>query len=364
MKPALIWMVLTAVMFVPVAVDSAHAVDSLWATHRVLGSGDVRLSGEPVVTGASTPRRWYFRGDAVALKRDTSGGQPMAVLGITPVLGTGDLKFDFQSGYRLLVGRTLGKHYRIDYSYMDLAEWNETASVRNTTVNALGGNGNLSSPFSNFGNPAVAGFDYSNFVSLRYRSNFDDMELNLWHQLPMPCGPAEASWMIGARYMTLREQLDYHSVSDRPLAAGNVNDIATATNNRVLGLQIGGLFEYQATSRCWIDCEFKAALCDNKASLTTDYTNTDNNGTVTNYLNRVEQSGTTYLADLSVTLTYQFSPSLTSHIGYRAIWIDNLAMASNNFQSDAALLMSGPAVMDDTGNIAYHGPHVGLTLMW
>ena len=54
----------------------------------------------------------------------------------------------------------------IEGSYNGHYSYKDEAGVRNNAANAIGGIGNLSSPFSNFGVPAlIPGLDYNNFVN-------------------------------------------------------------------------------------------------------------------------------------------------------------------------------------------------------
>ena len=35
-----------------------------------------------------------------------------------------------------------------------------------------------------------------------------------------------------------------------------------------------------------------------------------------------------------------------------------------NFNTDVGALVSGPALLNDTGNAVYHGPHLSVTFIW
>jgi hypothetical protein len=51
-------------------------------------------------------------------------------------------------------------------------------------------------------------------------------------------------------------------------------------------------------------------------------------------------------------------------IGYQALLIDGLALASENFDRNVAILTAGPAELVHDGSVVYHGPFVGLTTTW
>jgi hypothetical protein len=46
------------------------------------------------------------------------------------------------------------------------------------------------------------------------------------------------------------------------------------------------------------------------------------------------------------------------------MWLDGLALASENFESNTAILTNGPAQVINDGGLVYHGPFVGLTATW
>ena len=50
---------------------------------------------------------------------------------------------------------------------LDLLQWDETRTRLDSTPNSQGTTGNLFSPFSNFGDPAVVGFDFNDLASIR-----------------------------------------------------------------------------------------------------------------------------------------------------------------------------------------------------
>src|SRR5690606_14760012 len=137
-----------------------------------------------------------------------------------PVLGTNDLPFVFQPGLRLLAGRRMGDWLAIEGSYLGLLSWNEGREVHNATVNALGTAGNLFSPFSDFGEPPLVGFDYNDFASIRIVSTFHNAELNLRQRLGTPPSCLQASALWGLRYINIQDRFSYRTQSLEPVVDG------------------------------------------------------------------------------------------------------------------------------------------------
>jgi len=311
---------------------------------------------------------WYFQADALILRRDVAGSTAAATRN-TPtqtVLSTWDLDEPFKAGARCLIGRTWGgdSPLQIEVSYFALAPWDSRAALRDTTANTLGGQGNLFSPFTDFGNPPVEGLDYNNFVTIREFSYMDTLEINLRRLLPMPPDRLTTSFIFGFRYMGIREQFDYYSESEVPVPLGATNAVSTRTNNEMYGVQIGGLFEFYCEHQWWVNFEIKGALCNNAARQQTLYTIGDLGGPLDDFLGSRTKNSTAFIGDLALTFVCRPTNRLTARVGYQAMWIEGVALAAENFRPDVNLLTLGPAQLTSRGSVVYHGPHAGLELVW
>jgi len=353
----------------------------------------------------SPPHRpvWYFQTEAMALKRDASGSQSFQALRtrewneelvevpdpadpsqtiwelqwlptdtVTPALGTGDLDFGFQGGGRAMIGRTLGKCHAFEVSYFQVTDWDRMAFVRDSTEFdvEVDGNGNpttthvgsLFSPFSNFGDPAIDALDYNTLAQISYSSSLDNLEWNLRRWLPIPCDCFQVSLLVGGRYMNIDEDFNYYTESD-VLAPGTTTDVTTQTGNSMFGVQIGAMFEFYVDPCWWIDCEIKGTAFNNSVTQATFY---DHQGDpadpyVGTNTERRSQDCSAFALDLNLTATWQVTPRLAVMGGYQALWVEGLALASENLSTDADTLLYGPAVLRDKGKIVYHGPHLGGT---
>lgn len=314
------------------------------------------------------PPTWYVRVEALMLKRDADRDVVFATLGNpnNVALDTDDLDFPFQGGGEIFVGRMIVPTHYLEFSYFGINSWDEEAAVRDESFNALGGSGNLLSPFGDFGADPISDFDYNNFVSVAYESRMNNFEVNCRHDLPMPPIGLNTSFLFGGRAMLIEEDLDYLT---RAAALANVlpartNQIETRTDNRLLGLQIGGLFEFHIEPCWWIDFKIMGAICQNEINLDSRYQRSDSLGNVATFVHARDDSQTAFVGDLSLSLVYECSRWLTTEIGYRALWITGLALAAENLQTDPEILTLGPPQLVDDGELVYHGPHVGITVRW
>jgi hypothetical protein len=309
---------------------------------------------------------WYTATDGIAIRRDVHRELDVATLN-TPgrvMLSTRDLDFGFSAGARTLVGHTLNECFQIEGLYFSLTEWDRSAAIRNDTDNALGGKGNLFSPLTNFGSPAVSGLDYNKLVAIGYRASLDNAELYIRRALPMPPEKLSASILVGARYMSLPEEFTYYAQSAVPAPQGAVNEISVRTDNDLVGPQIGALFECYIENRWWINVEIKGALCNNRTEQSTRYRNVNADGVESIYFGHRAEDNTAFVGDLALTFLYRWSPFFTTRIGYQAIWLENLAIASDNLNRDVNILREGPAQLVHDGRGVFHGPHAGIMLTW
>jgi hypothetical protein len=288
------------------------------------------------------------------------------------VLSSSDLDSAFEPGVRALVGVSLSDWYRIEFSSFALSSWSDSASVR---YNAADGTGNLLSPFSSFGDQQgraglvtlpddgsfqpVEGLDFNELASVSYASRLNNAELNLRRRVIMPQRrhrSAELSYLLGLRYMKVREDFGYDTESPLPDPGGGTqNTVDVRTGNDLFGVQLGALSQFLVVDRGWIDFEIKGALFMNDADSRIQ-------GQIqgTDVMLDDDQDVTAFATDLSLQFNYQFAPEWTIRAGYNAMWLTGVALASDNFSSNATTMAGGTANLDHSGDVVYHGPNIGL----
>jgi hypothetical protein len=309
--------------------------------------------------------------DGAGIRRDVSTRFIAATLG--PVLAdgsgpvaltTGAFDADFKPAGRFLLGRTLGECLQIEGSYLGVPRTESNAAVRDSSVNALGTAGNLYSPFSFFGTDApIPGLDYNNFAQIRFTSSFQSVELNVRRQLPMTWERLTSSILFGVRYMSIPEEFEYMTLSNVPAPGGSANLALVSTDNQLIGPQIGAKFDFYIENRWWVNVEIKGAVLNNRSGQSTSYQHIDGAGTES-YLNSRREDHTAFLGDLSVTGVYRWSPHFTTRLGYQAMWIRELALASDNLSTNIDILTLGPAVLNHSSRTVYHGPFAGIVVSW
>ncbi len=329
----------------------------------LLGSWESCRAWPPATNGCAPS--CYGKAEMLALFRDTKSDYPMATLGPGggTALGTGNFRSEFSAGVRALIGKTLGEWYRVEVSYFGAHSWDDEVVVRDLTLNDQGGDGNLYSPFTNFGRPAgVVGLDYNDFASLRFGSTLNNGEFNLRRRVLMRPGSYETSFLIGARYMDIGEQFDYFTQSTTPGPGTSSNALSVGTGNQMIGAQIGLLSQFLMQPRCWIDFEMKGGIFQNDASLSRTYTVDNGAGGITSVSGTDSVNCTSFVGDLSLQFNYQFAPAWTFYAGYNAMWVTGVALGADNFEPNSATLLLGPTSVAHQGETVYHGPNFGLVL--
>jgi hypothetical protein len=358
--------------FVPVGVCHCNGPDHVYTTGANEPYSPGWLPGpdgcpKPEIYYVSPRGRWYVMAEGIALKRDASDERIFATIGDpdTVALSTSNQRFEFEGGLKALVGHQLNDYYAIEASYFGLMTWDAQAAVRDVSVNGLGTTGNLFSPFSNFGDSAgIAGLDFNTLASIRTVSSLDNFEVNVRQRIDTVPEPFQASVLYGVRYMNIRERFEYRTQSFSPAVAGAENAVNVHTGNDAIGFQIGGALEARIEPRGWINFEVKGAILHNSADQASDYTFGPLAGPQTTINGARDEDRTAFVGDVSLSFMYQFSRRLVGRIGYQSIWVDGVALASENFESNVNLLTLGPPQLVHDGGLVYHGPFAGLLYSW
>ncbi len=304
---------------------------------------------------------WYISTDALFLMRDSSNERPFVRnSGGGDVIHTRELDFELEGGVKFLVSRAFTDDFLIEAAYLGMQSWDDSIAVRDTSPNVLGGTGNLSSLIGEF-NGSLPGIDFNNFASLNVSSHLQSIELNYRRRIGLICGPLETSMLFGARYLNVRELLDFITVADAPVATTNALNVRAT--NHLLGLQAGGLAAYRVSDKMWLESDVKIGLYQNSASQTTLYQVTTPAG-LTSFPSSAHRGSVAVVGDFDFTAHARLTRNLSMHLGYQLLAVDGLALARDNVQENLALLTLGPAVVRDNGLVLYHGPHIGAVVSW
>jgi hypothetical protein len=245
----------------------------------------------------------------------------------------------------------------VEFSYLGLGNWASQSTVTS--------NGDLFSPFSQFGLVPAFGFDetdQASFGSLAYSSTFDSYELNLRRRWQGPTCLFNGSYLLGVRHFRLEEQA-IHSVVGR----NGTLDYVIGTANALTGLQIGGDLYMCAIPGISAGGEIKAGIYGNAADQVSTLTSTV--GGVTTTANEAAGADTAaFVGEAGVNLLYRINQNITLKGGYTCLYVSSVALAveNANFTPASGASVVGPrtAVINDSGDIFYHGAVGGVEFAW
>jgi hypothetical protein len=336
------------------------------SSHMCNGNGCDTPCGGYMALFQPTPGLWYARAEAVALRLDTDTEFIAARTGVNGQrrLGTTDMKYPYAPLGIFTLGRYLDECTAIEATYTGYGHWEGFDAANHTTANTFGGIGVLTSPFTNFGQPLTPGLDGANFVRLDSASHYQSGEVNFLHRLDTCCGPFQGWFLMGGRYLNIREGLTYLSITDRPLPGGHTNTLTTVAHNELYGVQIGFLGQALATPCCWFDFESKAGIFGNASRVTREYTLLDENAVTTVTKLGGKHKGTTLVGDLKLTGNYMLTDRITTRLGYTATFVQGVANGAGNMPLDVTSLTNGPVHVSSGALNIYHGPVTGFTYVW
>jgi hypothetical protein len=323
-------------------------------------------AGESGCISASAVRcaTWYVDTALVPLRRDPQHRANFARQGSTSnspfVLTSQGFDYPFDAGMAFTLGRRLSDRFAVEGSYLGSYSWRDSRFVRNSEPNTQASTGNLFSPFTNFGAPAVVGLDFNNFAQVDTSATLESVEINVRYRGDLPRGPWDVSFLYGVRYLHIGETLRYHTESAVPAALGTQNTEFVSTGNDMIGAQLGIAGHYLFSQRSWFNVDLKGGLYSNQAKQATVYELIDNTGTFTAFNTAARRIDTAFSGDVRLLWNYQFLPRFTVQTGYQATWVASVATAVDNFQTDINSLRFGPGLIRTNDTVAYHGPVLGV----
>jgi hypothetical protein len=327
--------------------------------------GDVLGITGPYDDGGCCATRWYdFAVDYMYLSRDTvDRGVDLTSLGVggpdlgNPiVLSTDQLDFDEASGFRFSGMFQVSAGGSVEFTYFGTFHWHKSASVSDP-------NGGLFSVVSDFGQFAqFAELDNATFQRIDYSSTFDNFEINFRRRWVAPNCRYQGSWLAGVRYFKLDEDFQYVSVAD------GTADFDVNTNNSLTGFQAGGDLWLCVVPGLRLGGEFKAGIFGNHASQGTTITATS---LPEAFEESVVVNDVAFVSNLDLMMLYRLNYNWTFKLGYQFLFVDGVALASENFNPTPPAVFAGvpgniirEETINDNGNVFYHGLMIGAEFLW
>jgi hypothetical protein len=243
--------------------------------------------------------------------------------------------FNWNAGLDISAIRALGGSNSFELRYFGIDGWQATQDF-------------TTSPIWNFPtDPPLFGLGVANIHSV-YTSRLYSTEANLWHR-----SSDRLAWMLGFRWVQIHENLTFDADF-----GGNQAVIADNVDNNLYGGQIGlGWQVYNGGGRFRVDSVFKAGIFGNSA---------DNTFGVTQAIGPAFGAGQSkgqvaFVGEIGLTGVYQWTDHIALRGGYQLLWVEGVALASDQLSAVDVLAANG---IDTTGGTLYHGALASIDFTW
>lgn len=317
---------------------------------------------------------WYVTGDAIFLHRSKARQHTLIVSDNgsinntdddTALLDAADLGFDeFETGYRVTIGRSVGHGLALEGSFFKVSEWDEQLQVTsNGTITNDPLLEGLSPPLANslvfyksnpFDTEQAGTFYQALQQTVLYQSDLQSSEFNVrasWQHCQF-----QRSEFFGVRYIQVRENflLTSQDEVDSTINRG-IGTYSVDCDNDLLGAQYGQELGFQFLGCAQLSARLKTGLfCDVIEQRTRII---DNN--IQRYDNIDYEAALTFMGELNVGLNIKVTELLSVRGGYNFLWLEGVSLAA---EQDYPIAFTGVTDNNNRGGLFYHGFSVGVQL--
>jgi hypothetical protein len=311
------------------------------------GDGNVQVAapagaGGPICgdfSGGGGDPVWDVSADGLIFNRS---GLPSQKLLVNSALGTrynaDEFSLPEQFGWEFDVQRRFGGDWAVEGRFFDLGGQDALSPFLKTG----GGAGILYSggPIGIFGPSATS--------QLAYYSELRSAEVNAWTNVS-----GRLSFMAGVRYFDLDDRILVHQ-----FAPGGV-DVRQRLEalNDMIGFQLGANVAVLRRGPFSLDAIVKAGIYDDVLHNVLAY---DSAFFAEHARTSASTSAAAFSSELGITLGYEITPQWSIRGGYQLLWLDGVAVASQQAAVNPSPL-AGPAAMVLAGTgLFYNGAFLGV----
>jgi len=335
--------------------------------------GKLRPYGE----GGIATQRWFdVYGEAMFLAR-TNGGSNFNTTSLGPntnnfVLGTNNVPLDeLQAGLSLQANVQVGVGSNLEFVYFGLNEWENSATATSTSPPSA--TPNLFSFLSGFGAlPLNVGFDDSDrslVHTLSYSSTLNNGEINFRRRWAEPAGFFQGRYLLGVRYLDMDEQARFSARGEfnNTVAANSLRflDYTVNTQNALVGFQVGGDLWYNVLPGVKLGVEGKTGVYNNRAHQNTSIVS---NSLTNPVMEEVLSNRAAYITQIVPQVSYRLNHSWAFRSSYQLIYIDNVALATENFNAvppnQLGLGLGRTPTINNDAEILLQGFTLGAEYTW
>ncbi len=292
-------------------------------------------------------RNWTVDVGAIFMFRDTPSSSTLIVDPAQPArrLNASDFDFGLQAGLEtsLTLHNAVGE-WDLTARHFGIDDWSDSEYL---TINTNPIQINNTPPTFLSGPRGIAS---------HYSSSLQSFEWNL--SRPVAQGPAGGPIRLvaGVRHLQVREKLNtrFTSLLTPPIST---EDYRIRTRNHLYGLQLGLDASLSGDCRHCVEGYARAGLYANDAR---------NRSALMNYVSppatfaeRDRDTDLAFVGELGINANYRLRDNVSIFAGYRVLWIDGVALASDQV---ASTNFAPGTSMNNSGDVLYHGARFGLEI--
>ena len=329
--------------------------------------------------GCCTPRWFDVYVGSVHLSKDSDIRNPVGLASENPlgliVLQSDDVdQNSTEDGLQLTFQCVIGPGTNLEIDYFGLSEWADTHAVTDADTAQPD---NLYSVFSEFGELGAFGFpdtDQSNLQSITYLTKLHNVEINKRQRWISPNCRWQGSYLCGLRYFRLDEDFVYvteaaeHSdpLDGDALRGPGRFAYGIETTNDLVGPQVGGELTLCLLPRVRLGVDAKAGIFVLRAQQKSHLQSHSGS----ELYERVAKEDLAGVGEFGFFALLQLSSRATLRVGYKTVFVQNVALASEQFNPTTPSAMvevpesSRVPFLETNGTLLLEGFTAGVELTW
>lgn len=311
------------------------------------------------------------------LRRDDDTlGLSLASSGGANALSTGLARMEPTNGLAARIGKMVSENTAFEVIYWQAFPNDErataTASAFGNPIDANLTFGGLS--YDNGGGAQLVDAFFQGTQAMSVTRSFDyrNFEFNLL-RLPLSLsgcgnkGKTNVAFVAGFRYFQAEEGLDLFADLNNEIQGDDPNNeltYAIDTSNDLAGVQLGGLLNYQFTSRLYGQFGTKVGLYNNHMEQRQAIAGGNGLATVGGQAFDVtaEKDDLAFVAELDAGLAYSISAHWRMSLGYKMLAISSYADATSQLLNSFTIADAGQIM--DHDSLILHGLFIGAEYAW
>jgi hypothetical protein len=328
----------------PSAASAAPAASSTIAGNCGCNSGGCNSCSDTccdcgdICNSCCGPKWTAYAGAAILQRNDPSGRVHVRdrAIGANAVVRADVFDFDYAGGPDLMLARWFDNGTGIEGRYFGAMQWDAQNTWRTPAQWAIQTAG---APINGNG---------IGDITANYISRLNSTEIN-WRGSPNQT----VAFLGGFRWVELHENLGVAANLGANAATANWN-----TDNHLYGGQVGTIVQLLQnrgpfTAQTW----FKGGIYGNDAD---NQFNLDAAGGP-HIAGHTQKGQTAFVGDIAISGTYWFNKNVGFRSGYQLLWIDGVALASDQVTASSSITGKG---VNTKGDVFYQGALFGLDFLW